>query len=100
MRQGSSRARAGSIPKKLGCGGIDPYVEAYGKTAGSRDPLNNQPFAHGFCTMTPLPASIDATLELLRSGGYVPDRALATVLFLSLKMGKVQCRSSGIEAFL
>jgi MoxR-like ATPase len=38
--------------------------------------------------MTPLPASIDATLELLRSGGYVPDRALATVLFLSLKMGR------------
>jgi MoxR-like ATPase len=38
--------------------------------------------------MTALPASIDATLELLRSGGYVPDRALATVLFLSLKMGR------------
>ncbi|HZP19247.1 MAG TPA: MoxR family ATPase [Bauldia sp.] len=32
------------------------------------------------------PASIDATLSLLREGGYVPDRALATVLFLSLKM--------------
>jgi MoxR-like ATPase len=38
--------------------------------------------------MTPLPSSIDATLELLRSGGYVPDRSLATVLFLSLKMGR------------
>jgi len=38
--------------------------------------------------MTPLPASIDATFELLRGGGYVPDRALATVLFLSLKMGR------------
>jgi MoxR-like ATPase len=38
--------------------------------------------------MTSLPASIDATLELLRGGGYVPDRALATVLFLSLRMGR------------
>jgi len=38
--------------------------------------------------MKSMPISIDATLELLRSGGYVPDRALATVLFLSLKMGR------------
>jgi MoxR-like ATPase len=38
--------------------------------------------------MTPIPASIDATLALLRDGGYVPDRALATVLYLSLKMGR------------
>ena len=38
--------------------------------------------------MTPLPPSIDATLELLRSGGYVPDRSLATVLFLSLRLGR------------
>jgi MoxR-like ATPase len=35
-----------------------------------------------------LPVSIDATLELLRDGGYVPDRSLATVLYLSLKMGR------------
>ncbi|GAA4534567.1 MoxR family ATPase [Chelativorans composti] len=34
----------------------------------------------------PLPKSIDETLELLSAGGYVADRALATVLFLSLKM--------------
>jgi MoxR-like ATPase len=33
-----------------------------------------------------LPQSIDETLELLSQGGYVGDRALATVLFLSLKM--------------
>jgi MoxR-like ATPase len=33
-----------------------------------------------------LPASIDETLELLSRGGYVADRALATVLFLSLRM--------------
>lgn len=38
--------------------------------------------------MTSLPSSIDATLDLLRSGGYVPDRSLATVLFLSLTMGR------------
>lgn len=35
-----------------------------------------------------LPASIDATLGLLNSGGYVADRALATVLHLALKMGR------------
>jgi MoxR-like ATPase len=38
--------------------------------------------------MTSLPNSIDATLDLLRGGGYVPDRSLATVLYLSLKMGR------------
>jgi MoxR-like ATPase len=34
----------------------------------------------------PLPDSIDATLTLLASGSYVSDRALATVLFLALKL--------------
>jgi MoxR-like ATPase len=38
--------------------------------------------------MKNLPASIDATLELLKSASYVADRALATVLFLSMKMGR------------
>jgi MoxR-like ATPase len=33
-----------------------------------------------------LPTSIDATLTLLHSQGYVADRALATVLFLALRM--------------
>ncbi|WP_048647915.1 AAA family ATPase [Nitratireductor soli] len=33
-----------------------------------------------------MPQSIDETLELLTAGGYVADRALATVLFLSLTM--------------
>ena len=33
-----------------------------------------------------LPQSIDETLELLTAAGYVADRALATVLFLSLRM--------------
>ena len=35
-----------------------------------------------------LPASIEATQELLSKGRYVGDRALATVLFLALKMGR------------
>src|ERR1700755_2739760 len=41
-------------------------------------------------TPTPcsLPASIDATLELLSGADYLADRSLATVLFLALKMGR------------
>jgi MoxR-like ATPase len=38
--------------------------------------------------MTPIPASIDATAALLASAHYVADRALSTVLFLSLRMGR------------
>jgi MoxR-like ATPase len=34
------------------------------------------------------PASIDATLELLKGGNYVADRSLATVLYLALKLGR------------
>lgn len=33
-----------------------------------------------------IPASIDATLDLLAKGNYVGDRSLATVLYLALKM--------------
>jgi len=39
-------------------------------------------------TMTPLPASIDATLALLAKADYIADRSLATVLYLSLRMGR------------
>src|SRR5688500_12497321 len=35
-----------------------------------------------------LPRSIDDTLDLLAQGSYVGDRALATVVFLALKMGR------------
>lgn len=35
-----------------------------------------------------MPSSIDDTLALLSSAGYVADRALATVLYLSLKMAR------------
>ena len=38
--------------------------------------------------MTPLPTSIDDTMALLRRGDYVADRALATALFLALKLGR------------
>src|SRR5215813_8946341 len=36
----------------------------------------------------PLPASIDATVDLLSEAEYLADRSLGTVLFLALKMGK------------
>jgi MoxR-like ATPase len=36
----------------------------------------------------PIPASIDDTVKLLGSGRYIADRALATVIFLALKMGR------------
>ncbi|MFS8038443.1 AAA family ATPase [Xanthobacter sp. AM11] len=39
-------------------------------------------------TTSPLPASIDATAALLLRSGYVADRALATVVFLALRMGR------------
>ena len=35
-----------------------------------------------------LPASIDATLDLLATADYLADRSLATVLFLALRMGR------------
>jgi len=38
--------------------------------------------------MIALPTSIEATATLLKAGGYVADRALATVLFLALRMGR------------
>ena len=34
------------------------------------------------------PASIDATLDMLRGASYVADRSLATVLFLGLRLGR------------
>src|ERR1700719_1834321 len=37
---------------------------------------------------SPLPASIDETLKLLGDNNYVADRALATVVFLALRMGR------------
>jgi MoxR-like ATPase len=37
---------------------------------------------------SPLPGSIDDTVKLLKAGGYIGDRALATVLFLALRLGR------------
>ena len=39
-------------------------------------------------SLTPLPDSIDATLALLAKADYIADRSLATVLYLSLRMGR------------
>jgi MoxR-like ATPase len=39
-------------------------------------------------TLTPLPNSIEATLSLLAKADYIADRSLATVLYLSLRMGR------------
>src|SRR5260221_5326486 len=38
--------------------------------------------------MTEIPTSIDATMSLLRSTGYIAGRDVATVVFLALKMGR------------
>jgi MoxR-like ATPase len=38
--------------------------------------------------MTPIPISIDATESLLAANGYVSPRALSTVVFLALKLGR------------
>ena len=35
-----------------------------------------------------IPNSVDATLDLLLKHGYLAERALATVTFLSLRMGR------------
>src|SRR5450759_4501803 len=39
-------------------------------------------------TIKQLPSSIEATLDLLARAGYIADRSLATVLYLSLRMGR------------
>jgi MoxR-like ATPase len=36
----------------------------------------------------PIPASIDATLDVLKSANYIAGRDVATVVFLALKMGR------------
>ena len=39
-------------------------------------------------TASALPKSVDATLDLLTSRGYLAERSLATVTYLSLRMGR------------
>jgi len=38
--------------------------------------------------MSKIPASVDATLDLLTAQGYLAERSLATVVYLSLRMGR------------
>ncbi|MFM6279854.1 MAG: AAA family ATPase, partial [Dolichospermum sp.] len=47
-----------------------------------------QLFMDNDMTMISPPNSIDAMQDLLRSGDYIPDRSLSTVLFLAIKMGR------------
>jgi len=42
----------------------------------------------GALSVTQVPTSIDETLDLLAASNYVADRSLATVLFLSLRLGR------------
>src|SRR5262249_28602337 len=61
------------------------HVCVLGRTSPARS-------GYKFAAMKPtprsLPASIDATLDLLAAADYLADRSLATVLFLALKMGR------------
>src|ERR1044071_8916192 len=50
--------------------------------------MTDRLFAMSKAPRKSLPASIDATLDLLGSADYLADRSLATVLFLALKMGR------------
>jgi MoxR-like ATPase len=38
--------------------------------------------------ITPIPSSIEGTLDMLAKANYIGDRSLATVLFLALRMGR------------
>ncbi|MDZ7574798.1 MAG: MoxR family ATPase [Pseudotabrizicola sp.] len=42
----------------------------------------------GGCCVIPVPSTIEATESMLAQQGYVASRALATVVFLSLKLGR------------
>src|SRR5262249_6354046 len=67
-----------------------PWVCSSSRTARSRagtTTLSPGPSPlYRMTAVTSLPATIDETSELLRRGGYVADRALATSLFLALKL--------------
>src|SRR5579871_5735144 len=43
---------------------------------------------HLLMTVSGLPASVDALLEVLTSRGYLAERSLATVTYLALRMGR------------
>ena len=65
-------------------GGLDPAITPF--LQGAAAILDAEFDLSG---QTPaLPASIDETLALLGGASYVGDRALATVIFLSLRLGR------------
>jgi MoxR-like ATPase len=51
-----------------------------------RSVAQSRPIRHITAMPSPLPASIDETADLLAGARYIADRALATVIFLSLRM--------------
>jgi MoxR-like ATPase len=55
-----------------------------------RDKTGRDDYIPGMNTISPrpLPASIDATVDLLAEADYLADRSLGTVLYLALKMGR------------
>ena len=55
---------------------------------GYEDDLFPQVIEMANAEPTPLPASIDATLKMLSEASYVADRALATVVFLGLRLSR------------
>jgi MoxR-like ATPase len=58
-------------------------------TVPPRTVPHRRPFPREHPGLTrPIPKSIDETLALLTSADYVGDRSLATVVFLSLRMGR------------
>ena len=55
-----------------------------------RDKTGRDDYIAGMSNISPrpLPASIDATVDLLAGADYLADRSLGTVLYLALKMGR------------
>ena len=55
-----------------------------------RDKTGRDDYIPGMSQISPrpLPASIDATVDLLAEADYLADRSLGTVLYLALKMGR------------
>src|SRR5271156_7033474 len=57
---------------------------AFDRHAEGLYPVGMKPVSYSH----PLPASIDATVDLLAGADYLADRSLGTVLYLALKMGR------------
>jgi MoxR-like ATPase len=66
--------------------GLDPAISFRTLLTIDQEMPGSGPGMTRVVMSSPLPSSIDATLALLQGQGYVADRALATVLFLALRM--------------